>query len=437
MKISDEIQSQKTINRFNTLENDFLKIHGSKYDYSLSIYKNANSKITIICKSHGEFKQKVSNHLSGQGCPKCSGKSKYTNSTFSNKANDIHGYLYDYSMVSYVNNYTNVDIICREHGIFSQRPSVHLKGHGCPECSGKLPYNTESFIKQSSLKHGNLYNYYDVDYVNSKTLVNISCKVHGNFSKTPISHLAGSGCPICSNTTNPINFINKSIIIHNNMYDYSKVLYESSIKRVVIICPKHGEFEQTPSRHISGAGCQLCSADRKSSNNTEFVERAACIHGDKYDYKDVNYINNREKVNIICYEHGIFYQTPSSHLSGSGCPDCATKKSMYDKYKNKPTTLYYVKIGDYYKVGLTQTSVDKRFAKDIKQGINVQLLSYLTFDDGYEALLEEQRILDKTIHLSITKQESPVSIGWTEVRKSCFLDIFNSQKLKLLKEIKK
>lgn len=151
------------------------------------------------------------------------------------------------------------------------------------------------------------------------------------------------------------------------------------------------------------------------------------IHGSKYDYSLSIYKNANSKITIICKSHGEFQQKVSNHLSGSGCPNCATKKSMYDKYKNKPTTLYYVKIGDYYKVGLTQTSVDKRFAKDIKRGINVQLLSYLTFDDGYEALLAEQRILDKTIHLSITKQESPVAIGWTEVRKSCFLDIFNSQ----------
>lgn len=429
MKISGEIQNQKTINRFNTLENDFIKIHGNKYDYSLSIYKNANSKITIICKSHGEFQQKVSNHLSGRGCPQCSGKFKYDNSMFINKAHDIHNNLYDYSMVSYINNYTNIDIICHEHGVFKQRPSVHLRGHGCPECSGKLRYNVDSFVEKSLIKHGDLYDYSGVEYVNLQTPVNIRCKIHGVFNKTPINHLTGSGCPLCSTTTNHLNFIDKSKKIYNNKYDYSRVVYESSTKKVIIVCPIHGDFKQTPSRHISGAGCQLCSIEKKSSNSIEFIEKAVRIHKDTYDYKNVNYTNSKEKIDILCHKHGSYFQTPTAHLSGQGCPSCANEKSMYDKYKNKTTILYYIKIGDFYKVGLTQTSVNKRFIKDIKRGINIQLLSYSIFDDGYEALLIEQRILDETLHLSVTKQESPIPIGWTEVRKSCFLDIFiNSQK---------
>ena len=113
-------------------------IHGDKYDYSKVEYKNAYTKICIICPNHGEFWQTPSHHLSGQGCPKCNGKLKYTKENFIKKAREIHKDKYDYSKIKYVNAHTGICIICPDHGEFWQLPCNHLKGCGCGLCANNI-----------------------------------------------------------------------------------------------------------------------------------------------------------------------------------------------------------------------------------------------------------------------------------------------------------
>ena len=111
------------------------KIHGNKYDYSLVDYKAAKVKIKIICKVHGAFEQSPNNHLTKKrGCYKCLGGVKLTTKEFIEKAKLIHDNKYDYSLVEYKNAHTKVNIICKVHGIFEQEASSHLVGTGCPIC---------------------------------------------------------------------------------------------------------------------------------------------------------------------------------------------------------------------------------------------------------------------------------------------------------------
>jgi hypothetical protein len=110
------------------------RIHGEKYDYSLSEYMGARSKIKIICKEHGEFEQRIDHHLSGHGCSKCGGSEKFSLENIILEFKKIHGNKYNYSLVEYKNNDTKIKIICKEHGIFEQKPRVHLSGSGCPIC---------------------------------------------------------------------------------------------------------------------------------------------------------------------------------------------------------------------------------------------------------------------------------------------------------------
>jgi hypothetical protein len=125
-------------------------------------------------------------------------------------------------------------------------------------------------------------------------------------------------------------FIEKAKEVHGNKYNYSKVEYIFSQKKVTIICSIHGEFEQRPNDHLMGKGCYLCgkisSSNKNSSTLEEFISKAKEIHISKYDYSLVKYINTQTKVKIICPVHGIFHQTPHKHLSGNGCPKCSSSK---------------------------------------------------------------------------------------------------------------
>ena len=121
-------------------------------------------------------------------------------------------------------------------------------------------------------------------------------------------------------------FIGKAKQVHGDKYDYSKVEYKNCSTNVCIICKKHGEFWQRPDKHLIGRGCPKCGIESRSliqrNSNEEFIEKAKQVHGNRYDYSKVECYGNKVKVCIICKKHGEFWQKPSNHLSGNGCPKC-------------------------------------------------------------------------------------------------------------------
>ena len=260
---------------------------------------------------------------------------KKTKEEFIKEAKKIHGDKYDYSKVDYVNNKTKVCIICNEpdHGEFWQTPSSHLKGRGCPKCKGdktreRLTSSREEFIKKACKVHGDKYDYSKVDYVNNYTKVCIICPKHGEFWQIPNGHLARKGCPICGGTSalTKEEFIKKARKVHKYKYDYSKVEYVNIKTKVCIICSEHGEFWQQAYVHTQGVGCPQCANEANSkrfrSSLSDFVKKARKVHGDKYEYDKVDYVNCDTKVCIICHQHGEFWQTPDIHTRGCGCPKC-------------------------------------------------------------------------------------------------------------------
>ena len=303
---------------------DAKMVHEDRYDYSLTKYVNAHTKVKIICSKHGIFEQTPNHHLNNEGCSKCAGKNK-TTEEFINEANLIHNNKYDYSVVKYNEAKDKVRIICFEHGEFLQKPINHLYGQGCPKCGGSFKSSTADFVEKAKTIHDNKYNYSLIEYVGNKIMVKIICPLHGIFEQKPNNHLCGQGCSKCDGKNKTTEeFISESKLIHNNKYDYSLVDYKNSKLKIKNICSKHGVFKQTPNSHLSGQGCPKC--ENKNKTTEEFVGEAKKLHGDKYDYSLVNYIQCKFKVKIICSKHGIFEQTPSDHLSGYGCKSCNESK---------------------------------------------------------------------------------------------------------------
>lgn len=301
-------------------------IYGDKYDYSKSQYAGYKNKLLIICKVHGEFWQTPIEHLKQCGCKECRIEAK--TQKFISHAKAIHGDKFIYSKVRYKDSWTKVCITCPAHGDFWQAPASHLSGCGCLKCSLRSK-DTYDFIKESKKIHGDRYDYSQVKYNNSTTKVCIICPTHGAFWQMPYSHLNGSGCRKChyANRIAPMRrFIEKASKTHDNKYDYSKVKYLGSNHKVCIVCPKHGEFWQTPTNHVNNHGCPECAASKKSAEKTlgasEVIDKFKNVHGDKYDYSKVEYKGGAEKVPIICPLHGVFYQNPHDHMAGRGCPRC-------------------------------------------------------------------------------------------------------------------
>ena len=343
--------------------------HGNKYDYSKVEYVNRNTKVCIICPEHGEFWQSPHNHLL-YGCDKCANviranNKRATKEEFIEKAKQKHGNKYDYSKVEYVNSNTKVCIICPEHGEFWQTPSSHLQ-YGCKQCAdvqknaGKR-WTNDFFIEQIKKHHGNTYGTAGIQYVNSRTPVVVNCKKHGRFKDLPM-HFLKYGCMECykdklkeeKNAKIQEQIAEKKIKsklkeqkakdkteyylsefkkIHGDKYDYSKVgTIKNKTDKICIICPEHGEFWQRVSNHTKGCGCSKCAREkarqRYLSNTEDFIQKAKNVHGDKYDYSKVEYVDSKTKVCIICPKHGEFWQTPAMHVPDhQGCPECGTLSS--------------------------------------------------------------------------------------------------------------
>lgn len=193
---------------------------------------------------------------------------------------------------------------------------------------------TEEFIRKANAVHDMFYVYDLVDYRNNSTKIKIICPHHGVFIQTPRDHLCGNGCMQCSldkkslEQRMPVDvFLERLRVVHGDTYDYSLVEYKNSYSKIKIICEKHGLFEQTAHLHLSGSGCPNCGFESRAKTHLystdQFVELAKKMHeGKGYDYCDVEYIDSRTSVKIICEKHGDFYQIPYYHLSGSGCPEC-------------------------------------------------------------------------------------------------------------------
>jgi hypothetical protein len=243
---------------------------------------------------------------------------------FIEKSLIIHNNKYSYEKVNYVNNMTNVIIICPIHGDFMQFPKVHLRGNGCSKCSGKYKKDKFTFINEANNIFNFRYKYDKVNYINNSTKVIITCTIHGDFIQSPKVHLKGNGCSKCSKnykyTTS--EYINLCVKKHGDKFDYSNTLYINSNSKIKYLCKKcNNEVEQLAREHLK-SGCKYCY----SLTTQKFIKKSIEIHGSKYDYSKVNY-NGYNKVDIICKKHGIFKQSPMHHIhSKQGCPKCKTSK---------------------------------------------------------------------------------------------------------------
>jgi len=249
------------------------KKHGDKFGYSKVIYKTCKDKVIIICNidGHGEFETTPDCHIQTQGaCPKCryktiASKRKKPQELFISQAKEKHGETYDYTEVNYVNHNAKVKIICKEHGLFEQKAGNHLRGDGCIKCAGIYSPSTDKWIEKAKEKHGNdRFDYSKVEYINAYKEINIGCKTCGKY------------------------------------------------------------FKQSPTSHMnSEIGCDWCRKKHVYTTD-EYIEEAKKIHGDRFDYSKVDYKSATEPIIIICGVHGEFLQTPSDHKNqGSGCKKCS------------------------------------------------------------------------------------------------------------------
>ena len=278
---------------------------------------------------------------------------KWDTNKFIQKAKEIHGDKYDYTKSNYINSETPLIITCPEHGDFEIKPTYHINDKlGCPKERKVYQLTTQDFIERAQEKHGDKYDYSKTNYKNQKVPVIIICPRHGEFKQLPDGHIHGTGCPKCgaelsisNRTSNTDKFIEKSRKVHGNKYDYSQTNYIGAKDNVIITCPIHGNFKQTPNSHLNGAGCTECGIqqlkDKQRFTTDDFIKMSKNVHNNYYDYSNVDYVNSGTKVQIVCPVHGVFSMSPRHHINRKqGCPECG-KIKIGDTFRSN--TLDFIK----------------------------------------------------------------------------------------------
>ena len=266
------------------------------------------------------------------------------------KAKAKHGNKFDYSKMVYVNSITPITIICPMHGEFTQRPSAHLL-YDCPSCSGVKKKTTEEFIQEAKNLYGDKYTYGKSVYKGNKQLLTITCVKHGDFEQRPNGHLRGQGCPKCYleklpyiNRLTQEDFLNRAIEIHGNFYNYDKVVYDGIDRKVIITCPIHGDFEQTPNTHIGikKTKCPKCSASKRGlmsrTSKEDFLIKANAAHRDKYGYDKLpDELRMSAKYPIYCKKCGVYFdQLLVGHVGGEHSKAKGHKACYEVTYKSEP-----------------------------------------------------------------------------------------------------
>jgi hypothetical protein len=255
-------------------------IHGDTYGYSKSVYKGAKTYLIIECFKHGDFNQKPDNHITGkgQGCPKCIGRHKTTEDVI-HIFRTIHGDRYDYSKTIFFNNKTNMEIICKEHGSFYQSFSNHSRGQGCSKCVGLAKPTTQEWIERANKIHHGLYLYDKVIYINAHTKVIITCKKHGDFLQTPDKHLQGCGCPNCRSSRGELeikNILEDRNIIFEKEKRFPNCRNERSLPFDFYLPDYNLCIEYQGQQHFAPVPCWGKSKRLDYTKNNDNIKREFC-----------------------------------------------------------------------------------------------------------------------------------------------------------------
>ena len=322
--------------------------HLNIFDYSKTNYVNMLTKSCFICPIHGEFLTTPNNHLISKtgGCKQCvniqnGNRHRKNKNHFIDKANEIHGTYYDYSLVVYTHSLDYVNIICPIHGIFSMKASNHINNRqGCSKCgtlkaSDKVKIDTIEFkYRLSKKKNFEKYDFGSVNnFQNLHSHIYPTCNLHGKYKTTPSKALKGNsfGCSECihENMADDLNiFLEKSRSLHGDKYRYDNTTYTKAHDYVTITCPTHGDFDIKAYIHTSGGGhCPKCTSF-VSSYELEIIEYLKSIGVEDIEgsvrrlggIKEIDILSEKHKIGVEfngLYWHSDIFKSNNYHSTKS------------------------------------------------------------------------------------------------------------------------
>ena len=256
-------------------------------DLPVENYINNSTKIEHKCSKGHIYPQRPDAHLNGQGCPTCSGNKQKTNEEYIQECKEKR---LDLPVEDYINNKTMIRYRCEKGHIYPQTPNAHLRGQGCPKCSGKYSYTPEEYYNLCKDKGLDLP---IEDYINTRTKINHKCSKGHIYSQTPNKHLRGYGCPKCKKcySYTPKEYYN---LCKDKGLDLPIEGYINTKIEINHKCSKGHIYPQRPCNHLQGQGCPICN----ESKGERFIRNYLARNNINYisqkrfqDLKDKTYLS--------------------------------------------------------------------------------------------------------------------------------------------------
>ena len=395
-------------------------------------YINANTHTLFKCsKGHQWSAQPRYIINAGWGCPHCAGNIKLSKADIEKRL-EGRGIRLLGEQTGLIN---KVTFACDfGHEWKAEINTVLNHRSGCPHCAGNA--KLDSNIINERLKTRGIQMIGPYQGTSKKSVVR--CQDGHEWKVGLGSVLGGNGCYVCnieSQKYTTKEFLELAKGVHGDRYDYSRVDYFNAKKKIEIVCREHGPFWQLPTNHVRGSknGCQKCAVEGLRLTVDEFIQKSRLKHGDKYDYSKVNYKTNHDKVELICKEHGSFWQMPMNHIKETGCPGCAV--SGFDQ--TKPGLLYYLAVltdnnETLYKIGITNLTVYKRFSNaDLAR---IRVIKTWSSNHGAEIAKREISILREFSDHLYTGSDVLISGGNTELFVRDVLELDSATDLKFFNQ---
>lgn len=316
--INDFVEKANTIHNHKYRYNSFI-YNGYHIKGIIFCYDHGEFEQTPACHLRGQGCPKCGDILTRN-------KRKLTLEQFITKARIIHGNRYGYDNSNYENGNTKLAIICYTHGEFWQTPGHHLSGTGCPVCGMESMANqrrmtTEEFIRRAIYVHGDKYGYDKSQHKNSLEKICITCYQHGDFWQIPDSHLRGCGCPACNLSKGEkqiSDILNKHNIKYQKEYKlpFYKYKYDFYLPDYNLFIEFHGQqhYEYNDFFHKSYEEFEYSKmkdsfkkdlAKEYKINIIYFNYKQLILEIDEFENKVIKILNkfkNRKLKSWICYE---------------------------------------------------------------------------------------------------------------------------------------
>lgn len=330
------------------------RIHGDKYDYTLSEYIKFHTKISIFCrKCKHYFEQTPANHLlQGSNCPYCVGHMQKTTEQFIIDSINLHGSKYNYSKTKYIKRHEMVTLICSiDNHEFRQSAGNHLHPYeGCEKCANRNKaeqkrFPMELFFEQAEAVHGNKFTYFKETYIDRNTILKVKCNGCGEiYWPMAYRHLL-HGCKLCYTIqrgitliTSQKQYINEAIKIHGDAYDYKYSVFNGNTKNIIVKCNNcKAIYNITAYKHLKQKNCakcgKICGYSKVQIEWINSIKRkfkieiqSAISNGGEHRVNTECHVNN-EKIELPILQHykrrklsvDGFYKEKNIVLEFAGC----------------------------------------------------------------------------------------------------------------------